>query len=73
MLGFSIRRNKPATRGKNGLKAMSNEQIEKRIEELTGRIPVGTECDDTNNCGGFLTPAEEAELNELFRLQAEAV
>ena len=52
---------------------MSNEQIEKRIEELTGRIPVGTECDDTNNCGGFLTPAEEAELNELFRLQAEAV
>ena len=43
--------------------------VAERIEFLTGKIPVGTFCSETNCCGGFLTQAEVDELERLFEWQ----
>jgi hypothetical protein len=47
--------------------------IEQRIDELTAKIPVGTICTEDNHFGGFLTPEEAQELEDLFWLQRKAI
>lgn len=44
-------------------------KMKDRIKELTAKIPVGTVCDETNNCGGYLTAEEAAELEQLLTKQ----
>lgn len=48
---------------------MNLHEIDQRIKQLTDRIPRGTNCTDDNDCGGFLTPQEIDELEELFSMQ----
>jgi len=50
-----------------------DDSLNKRIAELTAKIPVGTYCDEENHCGGYLTADEEDELNRLFYLQSQGV
>lgn len=46
-------------------------EIDARIEQLTSKIPPGTFCSETNHCGGFLTKAEEEELNTLLQRRGQ--
>ncbi len=49
---------------------MTLDQINERIEDLTSKIPIGTECTEDNCCGGYLSAEEDRELNGLFYLQS---
>lgn len=49
------------------LKEISEEIRQMRIDTLINRIPAGTFCDETNNCGGYLTAEETDELEKLLK------